>query len=214
MRALQQQMSQKCARHYFVVVVVAGANLWSAQKYPSAWHEARVSLLTCFSIILAMLFRVSIFLQLFWPGTEWSSPVRDRGTFCRCPSCRRRTCAAGRRGRRRRGSPSVCRPKSKLYANKLVACHKQKYLQNKRKIEFAIQESSVPNLSDDEPGQCHPRDWADQFDRLPVVDVTVADCELLAFRLVVVNWNVIDAIYGYKNAKSFTFLFVSKCYSF
>ena len=44
------------------------------------------------------------------PGTGWSCPGRGRDTSAQSPSCRRRTCGAGRWGHLPRGAPSACPP--------------------------------------------------------------------------------------------------------
>ena len=50
-----------------------------------------------------------------------------------------------------------------------------------------IRSVNVCHLSDDEAGQSHPGDGADQLHRGAVVDVAVSHCELLGLVLIVVN---------------------------
>ena len=50
--------------------------------------------------------------------------------------------------------------------------------------------NTMSHLSDDQPGQSHASDGADQLDCGPVVDVAVLDCELLRLRLIIVNCKI------------------------
>ena len=52
---------------------------------------------------------------------------------------------------------------------------------------YMASKSSLSHLPDDQPGQGHASDGADQLDSGPVVDVAVPDSELLRFRLILIH---------------------------
>ena len=63
-------------------------------------------------------------------------------------------------------------------------------LRNECKVIDAILLNTMSYLSDDQPGQSHASDGADQLDCGPVVDVSILDCELLRLRLIIVNCKI------------------------
>ena len=80
-----------------------------------------------------------------------------------------RLCEAERQGRQPPGEPSACQPETE------------------HSTLSSLHHLDPPHLPDDEPGQRHPSDGADQLDGGAVVDVAVPHSELLGLVLVVVN---------------------------
>ena len=60
---------------------------------------------------------------------------------------------------------------------------------------YMASKSSLSHLPDDQPGQGHASDGADQLDSGPVVDVAVLHCELLGLGLIVVNCIMANPIF-------------------
>ena len=83
-----------------------------------------------------------------------------------------RLCVAVTPGHQPPGGPSACQPATET-----------------KLLNFSPTTSLLisPHLSDDEAGQSHPSDGADQLHGGAVVDVAVPHRELLGFVLIVIN---------------------------
>ena len=105
------------------------------------------------------------------PGTVWFCLGTNRDTSALSLSDKKHICEVGTPGRQRPDLPFACQPKiiSKL----------------KKKCKDNI---SSPYLSDDQSGQGHAGDWADQLDCGPVVDVAVSNSKLFRLRLILIHW--------------------------